>query len=67
MVNSETDQGSIASNSEKLDVLVNKLIAPLQVACETRDFGIMSIALNCFQVPVRFFMHTSSLISRNRN
>jgi hypothetical protein len=40
-----------AADQKKLDELVGKIIVPLQLACESRQYSLMVMALDCFQVP----------------
>jgi hypothetical protein len=49
---SEIDQNELAAADQKrLNDLVGKIIVPLQLACESRQYSLMSMALDCFQVP----------------
>ncbi len=48
---SEVVEGEVSENEQqRLDELVGKIIIPLQLACETRIYSTMSVALDCFQV-----------------
>jgi hypothetical protein len=55
---SEIDQDELAAADQKrLNDLVGKIIVPLQLACESRQYSLMSMALDCFQVhtPLELF------------
>eukprot|EP01130_Rhizamoeba_saxonica_P004487 TRINITY_DN1832_c0_g1_i1.p1 TRINITY_DN1832_c0_g1~~TRINITY_DN1832_c0_g1_i1.p1 ORF type:complete len:1559 (-),score=294.89 TRINITY_DN1832_c0_g1_i1:30-4664(-) len=43
------DEVPIEEISEHWDYLINVLVDPLQLACETRDTNQMAVALDCFQ------------------
>lgn len=46
----EIDQDELAAADQKrLNDLVGKIIVPLQLACESRQYSLMSMALDCFQ------------------
>lgn len=48
---SEISQDQLeAKDQKKLDDLMGKIIVPLQLACESRLYPLMSLALDCFQV-----------------
>ena len=37
------------ADQQRVDELVGKIVVPLQLACETRQYALMSVALDCFQ------------------